>query len=141
MEDIWEGTEDDFQYPSFLPTQPCPLHSPQATRMTENFPNILCDLLPWFLLLFSLHSPDSYPSSKMQVRCSLLQEAFLDHLPIPIRGPLGSFSPVASAFFSPDHPELSLPIFESSPMCNSPPPPTLTVTHLGVPMCPTQGHV
>lgn len=126
MEDIWEGAEHNFQNPSFRPTQPCPPHSPQSTGMTDSSPNIQCDLLPWFLLtlfLFSLQSTDPYPSSKMQVRRSLLQEAFLDHLLIPIRGPLGCFSLVASASFSSNHPELSLPISRSSPICKSYPSP------------------
>lgn len=140
MEDIWEGAEDDFQDSSYPPTQPCPLYSPQATGMTDSFPNIL----PQFsltLLLFSLHPLDSYPSSKG--RCLLLQEAFPDHCPppIPISVPLGSFSS--------HHLKLLLTLSGSSPVL-FPPPSALTVsssrsrkglTHLRVPKCPAQGQV
>ena len=140
MEDIWEGAEDDFQDSSCPPTQPCPLYSPQATGMTDSFPNIL----PQFsltLLLFSLHALDSSHLPKTGVLSSRKPSLITAPTPIPISGPLGSFNS--------HHLKLSLTISGSSPVL-FPPPSALTVsssrsrkglTHLRVPKCPTQGQV
>lgn len=110
--------------PKFLPVLQLPalpsLYHPSAPNIgvTDSFPKYYGSPAPVFALFAPLLSPPNFLPI-FQNRCPLLQEAFPDHTPFPIRGPHVSFSP--------DHPKMSLTISGSSPAL-SPPPSTLTLS-------------